>query len=91
MEKHQKVCLRINGKQSLKLRSGSIKFKNHFKQLAAPFKMYADFEPILKAVKNNDKNNAPCTKRCQAHIPCSFAPKVVCIDDKFSKLVVIYY
>ena len=32
---HKKVCLKINGKQSVKLRSGSIKFKNSFKQLAA--------------------------------------------------------
>ena len=29
-------------------------------------------------------------KKYQAHIPCSFAYKVVCIDDKFSKPVVIY-
>ena len=41
---HKKTCLEINGKQTVKLRSGSIKFKNHFKQLAAPFKMHADFE-----------------------------------------------
>ena len=27
---------------------------------------------------------------CQSHIPCSFAYKVVCVDDKFSKPVVLY-
>ena len=30
------------------------------------------------------------TQKYQCHIPCSFAYKVVCIDDKFSKLIVIY-
>ena len=47
----------MNGNQSVELRSGSIKFKNHFKQLAVPFKIYADFECNLKGVKSNDKNN----------------------------------
>ena len=28
---HKKVCLKINGRQSVKLRSGSIKIKNYFK------------------------------------------------------------
>ena len=27
LQEHKKVCLKINGKQSVKLRSGSIKFK----------------------------------------------------------------
>ena len=34
---HKKICLWINGKQSVKLTNCSIKFKNHFKQLAVPF------------------------------------------------------
>ena len=37
----KKLVLKINGKQTVKLESGSIKFKNHFKQLAVPFKIYA--------------------------------------------------
>ena len=31
---HKETCLKINGKQNVKLKSGSIGFKNHFKQLA---------------------------------------------------------
>ena len=76
--KHKKNCLVINGKQSVKLKTGTIKFKNHFKQLAVPFKIYADFESVLKGVKNNDKNNnTSYTEKYQAHMPCSFAYKVV--------------
>ena len=41
--KHKENCLSINGKQSVKLEKGIIKFKNHFKQIPIPFKIYADF------------------------------------------------
>ena len=47
---HEETCQKINGKQTVKLKS-SIKFKNHFKQLTVPFKIYADFESILKGVR----------------------------------------
>ena len=40
---------------SVKLKSGSISFKNYFKQLPVPFKIYADFECILKEVKSSKK------------------------------------
>ena len=30
------------------------------------------------------------TRKYQDHIPCSFAYKLVCVDDKFSKDVVLY-
>ena len=36
------------------------------------------------------RNNASYTRKYQAHIPCSFAYKVVSIDDRFSKPVVLY-
>ena len=38
LQEHKKVCLKINGKESVKLKSGSIKFKNHWKKLAVLFK-----------------------------------------------------
>ena len=44
-------CLIINGKQSVKLKSSSISFKNYFKQIPVPFKIYADFERFLRRVK----------------------------------------
>ena len=87
---HKENCLIINGKQSVKLKSGSISFKNYFKQLSVPFKIYADFECILKRVRGSHKNNSSYTEKYQDHIPCSFAYKVVCIDNRFSKKVVLY-
>ena len=66
---HKNTCMKINGKQCVKLRSGSIKFKNHFKQLAVSFRIYADFESILKGFKGSDTNiNTSYTENYQKHI-----------------------
>ena len=85
--KHKEICLRINGKRSVKLEEGIIKFENYFKQIPAPFRIYADFECNLKKVKCNEGSY---TEKYQDHIPCSFAYKIVCIDDKFTKPTIIY-
>ena len=53
MIEHRTDCLVINGKQSVNLKSGTIKFKNYFKWLPVPFKIYADFECILKKAKSD--------------------------------------
>ena len=52
--KHNEICLSINGKQSVKVEEGIIKFGNYFKQIPVPFKIYADFECNLKKVKYNE-------------------------------------
>ena len=49
--KHKENCLSINGKQSVKLEKGTIKFETFFKQIPVPFKIYADFECNLKSVE----------------------------------------
>ena len=50
----KKVCLEINGKQTVKLRNGSMKFKNHFKKLPVSFKIYTNFECNVKRVKSSN-------------------------------------
>ena len=87
---HKENCLVINDKQSVKSKSGLISFKNYFKQIPAPFKIYADFECLLKGVKISDKKNSSYTEKYQDHIPCRFAYKVLCVDNKFRKKVVLY-
>ena len=45
----------------------------------------------MRGVKDSNKNNnTSYTEKYQDHIHCSFAFKVVCIDDKLSKSVVLY-
>ena len=50
--KHKKNCLCINGKQSVKLEKGIIRFENYFKQIPVPFKIYADLECNLRGVES---------------------------------------
>ena len=83
--------LLINGGQNVKLEKGFIEFKNYNKQIPAPFKIYADFECLLKNVDCGVDNDCfSYTKKYQDHIPCSFAYKLVCLDSKFSKDIVVY-
>ena len=87
LTKHKKVCLSINGAQSVRLDKGTTEFKNYFKQIPVPFKIYADFECNLRGVESYEGSY---TKKYQDHIPCSFAYKVVCIDDRFTKPIVVF-
>ena len=52
---HTGTCLKINGKETVKFKSDWIKFKIHFKQLAASFKIYADFECHVKRVSGSNR------------------------------------
>ena len=77
----------INGAQSVRLEKGTTEFKNYFEQLPVPFKIYADFECNLKSVESYE---GFYPKKYQYHIPCSFAYKLVCVDDRFSKPIVVF-
>ena len=59
--------------------------------IPCPFKIYADFECLLKEVDSGIHSDCfSYTTKYQDHIPCSFAYKLVCVDDKCSKDVVLY-
>ena len=85
--KHKEDCFSISGQQSINLEKGTSEFKNYFKQLPVPFKIYADFEYNFKNVECYEGTYA---KKYHEHIPCSYAFKVVCIDDKYNKSIVVY-
>ena len=72
--KHKKDCLSINGVQSVRAEKGTVKFENYFKQMPVPFKIYAD----------------SYTKKYHDQVLYSFAYKVICIDDRLSKPIVVY-
>ena len=85
--KHKEDCLSISGQQSINLEKGTIEFKNYFKQLPVPYKIYADFECNFKNVECYE---GTYSKKYHEHIPCSYIYKVVCIDNRFSKPIVVY-
>ena len=92
----------INGEQSIKLSDGSTRFKNYSRQIPVPFKIYAGFECILEKVDNisesisddsiaiSGSNATSGAKKYQNHVPCGFSYKFVCVDDQFSKDIVVY-
>ena len=53
LTKHKEICLSINGAQSVRFEKGKIEFKNYFKQILVPFKVYAVFECNLNSVKSD--------------------------------------
>ena len=83
--KHKEDC--ISGQQSINLEKGTIEFKNYCKQLPIPFKINADFQCNLKKVECYE---GTYTNKYHEHVPCSYAYKFVCIDDRFSKPIAAY-
>ena len=87
LTEHKEVCLSINGAQSVRLEKETIEFKNYFKQIPVPFKIYADFECNLKSVESYEGSYS---KKYQDHVPCSFAYKLVCVNDKYTKPIFVF-
>ena len=85
--KHKENCLSINAKQSVKLEKGIAEFEHYFKHVPVPFKIYAAFECNLRGFESYEGSY---TKKYEDHIPCSFAYKVTCVDDRFTKGIVVY-
>ena len=77
----------VNGAQFVRLEKGTIKFKNYFKQVPVPFKVYAKFECNLESVESYTDSYS---KKYQDYVPCSFAYKLFCVDDKFTKQIVVF-
>ena len=73
------VVKSINGVQSVKVEEGTIEFENYFE-------IYADFECNLR---DAEVYEGSYTKKYHDHVP-SFAYKIVCIDSKFNKPIVVY-
>ena len=85
--KHKEDCLSLNGMQSVDVEKIIIKFENYSNQLSVPFKIYADFECNLK---DTEIYEGSYTRKYYDHVPCTYAFKVVCIDNRFSKPIVVY-
>ena len=77
----QEACLSINAAHSTRFEKGTTELKNFLKQIPVPFKVSADFECNLESVKSYEGSYS---KKYQDYIPCFFAYKLVCVNDKFT-------
>ena len=87
LAEHKRVCLSINCAQSWRLEKRTIEFKNYFKQIPVSFKIYANCEYNLKNVESYESFYS---KEYQDHVPCSFAYSLICVDDEFTKPIVVF-
>ena len=86
LTEHKEICLNINGAQYLRLEKETIDFQKCFKKIPVLFKIYADFECNLKSAESY---KGFYSKKYQDHVTCSFAYKLVYVDDKFTKPIIV--
>ena len=87
LNNHRERSFSINETQAVKYETRIIKFKNHEKQIAIPFKIYADTKCLLKKINIDE---CKYTKLCQKHIPNSIGAKLVCLDKWFTLPTIIF-
>ena len=85
----------ISGEQAIRMpQKGNkiLQFQNYYKQMPAPFVIYADFEAITEKVQGCQPSDAiSYIHKYQKHTGCSFGYKVVCCyNDKYTKTVKIF-
>ena len=79
MVENRTICLKRNAQQTVKLGSGLIRFKNHFKQLVVTFRIYANFESVLKSSKNNNTKIRLHTLKNAKHIFLPVLLRMLCV------------
>ena len=58
-------------------------FKNFYKQMKAPYAVYADFECVLKKIATCEPNNKKSfTIKTEKHEPCGFSYMIVRSDGQ---------
>ena len=85
LTEHKEVCLSINGVQSVRPEKGTTEFKNYLNKHHLTFIL-----TLSVTLKVSKVTKALTQKKDQDHITCSFAYKLVCVDDKFSKPIVVF-
>ena len=87
LTEYKGVCLSVNRAQSVRLEKETTEFKKYFKQIPVRFYVYTDFGCNLESVESYEGSYS---KKYQDRITCSFAYKLVCVDDKFSNSIVLF-
>ena len=86
LTEHKDICLSINGAQSLsKKRNNWV--QKLFQTNASSIFVYANSDHNLESVKSYE---ASYSKKYEDCILSSFAYKLVCVDDRFSKPIVVF-
>lgn len=88
LAKHMPDCEGVNGKDCVKTvvpEGGTIKFKNHHKQMPTPYVMYGDFESLLIPIQRDECIRSPeqtWTVKDHRHEACGFSLLTVRYDGE---------
>ena len=76
MERHKPECMghlkRATRTELPKEGENKVKCKNHYKQMEAPFVVYADFESLIRKIHGCAKKDQ-ATAKTELHEPCGFS------------------
>ena len=87
LTEHKKVGLKIYRKQAVRLEKGTIKFRNDFKQVLVPFKIYCNCECILNSAESYEGS---CSKNIKIiFVVVLLANLFMLIINLVSQLIVI--
>jgi len=93
LDDHQPRCSQ-HGNQRIELPSDDnmfLHFKEHHKQLRAPFIIYADFESLTTKIHSSSQDpNQSSTEKLQKHEACGFSYVVVSEREDYCKPPVVY-
>ena len=64
-----------------------MRLKIILRKIPVPFKTYADFECNLENIESYEGSYS---KKYLDHVPCSFAYKLGCVDDEFTKPIFVF-
>ena len=89
LERHKPECKGLlkspTRTEMQKAGENKMAFKNFYKQMKAPYAVYADFECILKKIATCEPNNKKSfTVKTEKHEPCGFSYVVVRSDGQTS-------
>jgi len=80
LERHKPECMgqlkRLTRTELPKEGENKVKFKNHQKQMKAPFVVYADFESLIRKIRGCTKKGQ-ATIKTEVHEPCGFSYLIV--------------
>ena len=87
LERHKPECRGLlkspTGTEMPKAENNKMAFKNHYKQMKAPYVVYADFEGILRKINTCEPDNKKSfTIKTEKHEPCGFSYVVVRSDGQ---------
>ena len=93
LERHKPECKRLlkspTRTEMPKAGENKMAFKNFYKQMKAPYVVYADFECLVRKIRTCEPNNKKSfTIKTEKHEPCGFSYMIVRSDGEIQGSII---